>query len=171
MNRLELAHAIGQTAKISGSFTLRSGAVSDSYFDKYRFESDPKLLALIAEALAPLVPSQTDYLAGLELGGVPVATMLSNVTGIPAVFVRKQAKTHGTCQLAEGADIKGQRLTIVEDVITSGGAVSDAVFALRERGATVEQVICIIDRESGGKENLEALGLTVQSLYRRSELE
>ncbi|MFC6592495.1 orotate phosphoribosyltransferase [Deinococcus lacus] len=171
MNRTELARVIGQRTRLSGSFTLRSGVVSDSYFDKYRFESDPKLLSAVAEALAPLVPARTDYLAGLELGGVPVATMLSNVTGIPAVFVRKEAKTYGTCQLVEGADIEGKRLTIVEDVISSGGAVKDAVNALRERSAIVEHVVCVIDRETGGIEKLEELNLAVKALYRHSEID
>ena len=65
------------------------------------------LLRTIAEALVPLVPAGTEALAGLELGGVPIATMLSQLTGIPALFVRKEAKTYGTCQLAEGGDIDG----------------------------------------------------------------
>ncbi|WP_135229339.1 orotate phosphoribosyltransferase [Deinococcus fonticola] len=170
MNRSELAHAIRDAALLSGSFTLRSGVVSDSYFDKYRFESDPRILRAVAESLAPHVPADTEYLAGLEMGGIPVVTMLSAVTGLPAVFVRKEAKAYGTCQLAEGADIAGKRLTIVEDVVTSGGAVIAAVHALRERGAVVEHVLCVIDREQGGKAALEALNLQVTALYSKTDL-
>ncbi|RJF71126.1 orotate phosphoribosyltransferase [Deinococcus cavernae] len=170
MNRSELAHAIRDAALLSGSFTLRSGLVSDSYFDKYRFESDPRILRAVAESLAPHVPADTEYLAGLEMGGIPVVTMLSAVTGLPAVFVRKEAKAYGTCQLAEGADIAGKRLTIVEDVVTSGGAVIAAVHALRERGAVVEHVLCVIDREQGGKAALEALNLQVTALYLKTDL-
>lgn len=170
MNRSELAHAIRDAALLSGSFTLRSGVVSDSYFDKYRFESDPRILRAVAESLAPHVPADTEYLAGLEMGGIPVVTMLSAVTGLPAVFVRKEAKAYGTCQLAEGADIAGKRLTIVEDVVTSGGAVIAAVHALRERGAVVEHVLCVIDREQGGKAALEALNLQVKALYSKTDL-
>ena len=96
---------------------------SDEYFDKYRFESDPTLLASIAAALVPLVPAGVDVLAGLELGGVPLAVALSQVSGLPAFFVRKEAKTYGTCQLAEGGELAGRRLLVVEDVVTSGGQV------------------------------------------------
>src|SRR3954452_7885887 len=102
MDRKVLARRIHAAAHLTGTFTLRSGAVSNEYFDKYRFEADPELLRAIAEATASLVPSGIDALAGLELGGVPLATMLSQVTGLPSLFVRKQAKTYGTCQLAEG---------------------------------------------------------------------
>ena len=108
---------------LAGTFTLRSGAVSNEYFDKYRFESDPALLRRIGEAMAPLVPVGTEVLAGLELGGVPLATILAQVTGLPACFVRKEAKSYGTCQLAEGLDLAGRQVTVVEDVVTSGGQV------------------------------------------------
>lgn len=170
MDRTELAHAIYDCAHLTGTFTLRSGAVSNEYFDKYRFESDPALLRAIAEALAPLVPDGTQALGGLELGGVPLAVMLSQVTGLPAVFVRKEAKTYGTCQLAEGGELDGRRLTVVEDVVTSGGQVVASCGDLRERGATVEHALCVIDRESGGPAALTAIGVALHPLYRMSEL-
>ena len=170
MNREELARRIYDASHLTGTFTLRSGAVSTEYFDKYRFEADPVLLAAIAEAMAPLIPHPTDALAGLELGGVPLATMISQVTGMPALFVRKEAKTYGTCQLAEGGAVEGQRLCIVEDVVTSGGAILDAARELRQRGATLGPVICVIDRESGGLEKLAVEGLTLQPLFTMSEL-
>jgi orotate phosphoribosyltransferase len=169
-DRSELARRIHSAAHLTGTFTLRSGAVSHEYFDKYRFESDPALLRAIAEACAPLVPAGIDALAGLELGGVPLATILSHVTGLPAVFVRKQAKTYGTCRLAEGGEIAGRRLCIVEDVVTSGGAVLDAAVELRERGAELGPVLCVIDREAGGVEKLAIEGLTLHALYTMSEL-
>src|SRR6478672_1320433 len=137
MDRIELARSIYRVSHLTGEFTLRSGVVSHEYFDKYRFESDPPLLADIAAACGPLVPAGISALAGLELGGVPLATMISQVTRLPAVFVRKEAKTYGTCRLAEGADIDGERLCIVEDVVTSGGAVLDAAVELRARGAVL----------------------------------
>ena len=133
---------------------MRSGVTSTEYFDKYRFEADPVLLRDLAVAMAPLVPAGVDALAGLELGGVPLATMLSQVTGLPARFVRKAAKTYGTCQLAEGGELEGARLCIVEDVVTSGGAVLDAASRASARGATLGTVVCVIDRESGGSEKL-----------------
>lgn len=170
MTREGLAHAIYERAHLTGTFTLRSGAVSNEYFDKYRFEADPPLLLEIARGLAALVPDGTDTLAGLELGGVPLATMLSQVTGLPALFVRKEAKTYGTCQLAEGGEIDGRRLTIVEDVVTSGGQVVASCGDLRERGGIVETALCVIDRESGGAEALSAIGVELRPLFRMSEL-
>ena len=96
--------------------------------------------------------------------------MISQVTGLPAVFVRKEAKTYGTCQLAEGAEIDGRRLCIVEDVVTSGGAILDAASELRARGAMLGPVICVIDRESGGREKLAVDDLELLALYTMSEL-
>ncbi len=170
VDRTDLARRIYDAAHLTGTFTLRSGVVSHEYFDKYRFESDPQLLAEIAEASAVLVPAAVDALAGLELGGVPLATMISQVTRLPAVFVRKEAKTYGTCQLAEGAEIAGRHLCIVEDVVTSGGAILDAASELRARGAVLGPVICVIDRESGGREKLAAADLGLFPLYTMSEL-
>ncbi len=170
VDHTDLARRIYDVAHLTGTFTLRSGVVSNEYFDKYRFESDPALLADIARASEALVPPAIDALAGLELGGVPLATMISQVTGLPAVFVRKEAKTYGTCQLAEGAEIEGRRLCIVEDVVTSGGAILDAASELRARGAILGPVICVIDRESGGREKLAVEGLELSALYTMSEL-
>jgi orotate phosphoribosyltransferase len=129
------------------------------------------LLRDIASALVPLVPDGTEALAGLELGGVPIATVLSQLTGIPAVFVRKEAKTYGTCQLAEGDVIEGKRLTVVEDVVTSGGQVVTSCGDLRERGAIVEHAVCVIDREAGGGQNLAEADVELRALYMMSELE
>lgn len=167
----DLARDIFNRSHLIGEFTLRSGVVAHEYFDKYLFESDPVLLRRIAEALAPLVPAHgVDALAGLETGGIPIAVMLSQVTGIPALFVRKEAKTYGTCRLAEGGEVEGQRLFIVEDVVTSGGAVLDAVNELRGRGAIVEKGVCVIDRESGGMKNLADTGIELQALFTMTQL-
>lgn len=168
--RTALAKDIFDVAHLTGEFLLRSGATSTEYFDKYRFESDPRILLATAEALAPLVPPGTDLLAGLELGGVPIATMLSQVTGIPALFVRKQAKAYGTLRFAEGGDAAGKTLTIVEDVITSGGQVVASAGDLRGEGATVSTVVCVIDREAGGAKALADAGLEMRALFTASEL-
>ena len=167
---MSLAARVHARSHLTGRFVLRSGAVSDHYFDKYRFESDPALLREIAEALAGLVPDGTEALAGLELGGVPLATMLSQVTGLPALFVRKQAKDYGTRQLAEGGPVQGRRLAVVEDVVTSGGQVVQSCAGLRELGAHVLGVVCVIDRQAGGADNLAAAGLPLRALFTADDL-
>ena len=112
------------------------------------------LLRAVVERLVPLVPAEVDALTGLELGGIPIVTMLSRLTGLPAVFVRKKAKDYGTCRLAEGGEVVGRRLVIVEDVVSAGGAIIDATRELRQRGAVIGIVLCVIDRESVGSSNL-----------------
>ncbi len=169
-DRTALAARVHAAAHLTGSFRLRSGQVSSEYFDKYRFEADPRLLADLADALAALVPAEADALAGLELGGVPLATALSARTGLPARFVRKEAKPYGTEHLAEGGPIEGLRLAVVEDVITSGGQVRASCADLRERGAHVEAVLCVVDREAGGDEALSDDGLALRALFTASEL-
>lgn len=165
-----LARRVYEASHLSGEFVLRSGKTSTAYFDKYRFEADPLLLGAIGEALAPLVPSDVDALAGLELGGIPLVTILSQLTGLPALFVRKKAKEYGTCRLAEGGVIAGRRLAIVEDVVSTGGAIIDAARALRTEGADIVSVLCVIDRESGGPEALMSEGLELQAAFTLSEL-
>jgi orotate phosphoribosyltransferase len=169
-DRDALARRIYDVAHLTGTFTLRSGVVSNEYFDKYRFEADPALLADIAIALAPLVPEGVDALAGLELGGVPLATALSLATGLPALFVRKEAKTYGTCQLAEGGPVEGQRLAVIEDVVTSGGQVIASCADLRALGADIVAVLCVIDREAGGAEKLAAEALDLRPLFKMTDL-
>src|SRR6187402_1432756 len=171
MNRSELASSIVRVAHLTGQFRLRSGVTASEYFDKYRFESEPGLLRAVARHLVPLVPADTEVLAGLELGGVPIATALSLETGLPAVFVRKEAKRYGTCRLAEGAEIDRRRLLVVEDVITSGGQVVESTQALRALGATISSVICVIDRQSGGSEALSHIDLRLSALFTKEQLE
>jgi orotate phosphoribosyltransferase len=166
-----LAHDVDACCRLSGQFTLRSGQVSSEYFDKYLFESDPGLLARVADRMVELVPAGTELLGGLELGGVPIATVVSARTGLPALFVRKKAKEYGTCKLAEGPDVAGRRVTLVEDVITTGGAVRDATRALREAGAVVETVVCAIDRSPAGENPLADVGLEVRAVLTKEQLD
>lgn len=170
MERKELAARIYNISHLTGSFTLRSGQVSSEYFDKYLFESEPVLLADIASEMAKLIPEGTEILAGLEMGGIPIATALSLKTGIPAVFVRKTAKEYGTCKLAEGMDIERKKLCVIEDVITTGGQVVLSTNDLRGFGAIVDNVLCVIERDAKGRENLEKTGLTLHSLFTMEEL-
>lgn len=167
----ELAATIDQVAHLTGSFVLRSGVTATEYFDKYRFEARPDLLARIASEMARLVPPDTEVLAGLELGGVPVATAMSLYTGLPVAFVRKRAKPYGTRRLAEGADVDGKRVVVIEDVVTSGGQIVLSSHELRREGALVTTALCVVDREAGGTEALLETGVTLRRLFTRSDLE
>lgn len=167
----DLAGRLYRSAHLSGQFRLRSGATSTEYFDKYLFEADPALLRRLAQAMVPLVPPGTELLAGLELGGVPLATMLSQLTGLPTRFVRKQAKDYGTCRLAEGGEVAGRRVLVVEDVVTSGGQVVISTGQLRAAGAVVTDAPCVIDRQSGGSDALAGVGVVLCPLFTKAELE
>lgn len=149
---------------------LRSGQTSNEYFDKYLFESQPALLLRVAQAMVPLLPTDTQLLGGLELGGIPIATMVSSLTGLPAIFVRKQAKTYGTRRLAEGADVTGKRITLIEDVITTGGAVRDATLALRAQDAHVTVVVCAIDRSDTVGGQLADVHVDTRAVLMREQL-
>lgn len=169
--QVTLAARVFAASHLTGTFVLRSGRRADHYFDKYRFESDPALLADIVEALVPKVPPGTDGLAGLELGGVPLATMLSSVIRIPAYFVRKEPKKYGTERVCEGGEVSGKRLLIVEDVVTTGGQVVLSAQDLRTEGAVVEDAVCVIDREGGGANFVATEGIRLNPLFTMRELE
>lgn len=165
-----LAADIDATCRLRGEFTLRSGQVSDTYFDKYLFEAQPALLERVAAQMVELLPEGTELLGGLEMGGIPIATMVSAKTGIPCIFIRKKAKEYGTAKLAEGPEFAGKRVTLIEDVITSGGAVRDAVNALRPAGAIVDTVVCAIDRSPEGNP-LADVELEVRPVLTRADLD
>jgi orotate phosphoribosyltransferase len=170
MNRAELSAALFRIAHLTGTFVLRSGATSNEYFDKYLFESHPQVLRAIAEHLAPLIPHGIEVLAGLEMGGIPIATALSLHTGLPCAFVRKKPKDYGTRKFAEGCDVAGKRVLIIEDVVTSGGQVIESAKDLRGVGAVIAPVLCVIDREAGGREKLLEQRLHLTALFSMSEL-
>lgn len=167
---MSLIKRVKAISEIRGKFVLRSGAVSDRYFDKYRFESDPVVLSDITKAMVTLIPKGIEVLCGLEMGGIPVATMLSHHSSLPAAFIRKEPKAYGTCKYAEGAELSEKRIVLVEDVVSSGGAIIDAARMLRDDGISVDIALCVIDRESGGKENLAKSGIQLISLITASEL-
>ncbi|MEU4399562.1 orotate phosphoribosyltransferase [Micromonospora orduensis] len=165
-----LARRLYETCHLTGSFRLRSGQTSDEYFDKYLFEAQPGLLREVAEAMVALLP-ECDVLAGMEMGGVPVATVMSQLTGLPTVFVRKQAKEYGTGKAAEGGSVNGRRVVVIEDVVTTGGALLASCRQLRANGAKVDTVVCAIDREQGGRKNLAVEGLRLHAALTRRDLE
>jgi orotate phosphoribosyltransferase len=170
-SRDELAAALAEHAYLEGDFVLRSGRRSRYYLDKYRFETRPDLLGplgrLLAEAVAQDDP---DRLAGPELGAVALAAAASLESGLPFLLVRKQAKEYGTANRLEGVWDRGERVCLIEDVVTSGGAALEAVEALREAGLTCETAVCVVDREEGGGAELAAHGVSLRPLFVASEL-
>jgi orotate phosphoribosyltransferase len=165
-----LGRRVYDACHLTGSFRLRSGQVSGEYFDKYLFESNPALLLDVAEEMVELLPA-CDLLAGMELGGIPIATVMSQLTGTPTIFMRKQAKEYGTCKVAEGVPVAGLRVVLIEDVVTTGGALLDACPLLRAEGATVDTVVCAIDRQQGGAERLREAALELRPALTREVLE
>lgn len=171
MDKTELAKQIKAASFLTGEFRLRSGKISSFYWDKYRFESDPRLLSSITDEMQKLLPKSFDKLAGLELGGIPLATCLSLKTDKPLLCVRKTAKTYGTCNLVEGGFKAGETVVVVEDVITVAGQVCQSVQQMRELGLIVKDVVCVIDRQQGGRENLREIGCSLASVFTLEELE
>ena len=170
MELSELGRQIYASAHLTGEFVLRSGQVAGEYFDKYRFEADPVLLDAVAEAMVPLVPEGTEVLAGLEMGGIPVVTALGRHTGLPCAFVRKEAKAYGTRRLAEGAETAGKRVTIVEDVVTTGGQIVLSTRDLRALGAEITDALCVINRNPTTPAPLTEAGLTLHALLTSDDL-
>jgi len=167
----ELARRVRDCCLLTGRFVLRSGRTADNYFDKYQFEADPALLGELAAAMVPLIPQGTEVLAGLEMGGIAVVTALGLRSGLPCAFVRKKAKSYGTARLAEGADVAGRRVLVVEDVVTSGGQIAISTRELRELGAEIGDALCVIDRQEGGAAALAGDGIRLHALLTRADLE
>ena len=168
-----LARRLREHALLEGDFVLRSGRRSSHYFDKYRFATRPDLLAPLGRRLADAVAQyepEAVRLAAPELGAVALAASASLESGLPFVIVRKQAKDYGTAQRLEGAFEPGERVCVIEDVVTSGGAVLEAVGALREAGLECGVAVCVVDREEGGSDALARHAVRLRGLFRASDL-
>jgi orotate phosphoribosyltransferase len=166
----ELKVALRDAAYLEGDFVLRSGRRSRYYLDKYRFETRPDILAALGERIAEAADSEAVRLAGPELGAVALAAAASLSSGLPFLIVRKAAKDYGTSNRLEGVYEEGEIVCLVEDVVTSGGALLEAVEALREGGLVVRSAVCVVDREEGGAEALEEGGVRLRPIFRASEL-
>ena len=162
-----------------GEFELAHGGTSDYYVDKYRFETDPACLELIADAFAERLAAlegrgsdgaEDQKLAGVALGGVPLAAATSVTAGVPYVIARKQRKGYGTGNLIEGRLEAGESVIVLEDIVTTGSSLIDAIEALRDAGATVDRALVVVDREEGGRENVEDAGVEMEALVTASEL-
>jgi orotate phosphoribosyltransferase len=173
VNDDELARALVEYAYLEGDFLLRSGKRSRYYLDKYRFETRPDLLGPLGERIAATVrehaPDAT-RLAGPELGAVALAAAASLASGLPFVIVRKEAKEYGTAKRIEGPYEEGECVCLIEDVVTSGGALLDSVEALRAVGVVVHTAVCVVDREEGGADALARQAVRLRPLFRAGEL-
>jgi orotate phosphoribosyltransferase len=152
-------------AVLRGQFVLRSGKTSSYYVDKYRFQVRPELLRRVAASLAELIQAQTQVLAGVELGAVPLVTAVSLHTGLPFVIVRKEAKEHGTANLIEGVLEPGSLVTIVEDVFTTGGQALASAEKVERSGGTVIRIAVVLDRGEGGLAAVRAAGYDAEALF------
>lgn len=168
-SRAELIDEMKRIALLQGEFTLRSGKTSSWYFDKYRFEGNPRIMRSVAHHMARLVPSEVHRIAGIELGGIPLATALSLETDIPAIFVRKGAKDYGTEKQIEGIHEPGDNFLVVEDVVTTGGQAVVLIKQLREQGLNIIGCLSVLDREEGSREAFDGEGIPFWSLFCRDD--
>jgi orotate phosphoribosyltransferase len=173
VNDADLKAALVEHAYLEGDFVLRSGRRSRYYLDKYRFETQPELLRELGERIASAVKElepDAIRLACPVLGAVVLAASASMASGLPFVIVRDAAKEYGTANRIEGAFEQGERVCLIEDVVTSGGALTETVEALREAGLECRTAVCVVDREEGGVDALARLGVRLEPLFRASEL-
>ncbi len=169
----ELRLALREHAYLEGDFLLRSGKRSRYYLDKYRFETRPDVLAELGERIAAAAGEyepDAKLLAGPELGAVALAAAGSLASGIPFLIVRKAAKDYGTSKRVEGVYEEGDQVCLVEDVVTSGGALLESVDALRDAGLVVRTAVCVVDREEGGADALARAAVRLRPLFRASEV-
>jgi len=165
-----LAGRIAAVALLRGTFTLRSGRTSNYYLDKYRFETQPDVLVELGKLFAAKISPSVTRLAGPELGAVALAAAASMASGKPFVIVRNQKKDYGTSRLIEGVLEKGDRVIIIEDILTTGGQVLEAAKVLQDAGAVIDKIIAVIDRQEGAREKIEAAGFKMESLFTSADL-
>jgi orotate phosphoribosyltransferase len=169
----EVGRLLVMRALLEGDFVLRSGKRSTYYLDKYRFETDPELLRALGERLAVAAREaepEVARLAGPALGAVALAASASMASGLPFIIVRGETKGYGTGNRIEGPYEAGDVVCLVEDVVTSGGALAEAVAALRDAGLVVRAAVCVVDRQEGGSDALARSGVRLRSLYRAGDL-
>ncbi len=169
--RETLARDLVTASYLKGDFVLRSGKRSNRYFDKFLFETDPELLRRLGKQLATLVPLTTQRLAAPELGAVLLGGAVSMETGLPLVLVRKEPKGYGTSKQIEGRMERGDRITVIEDVVTTGGDSLRSAQVLRDAGADVIHLVVVLDRGEGGEDNIRSAGIPYSPLFRITDLE
>lgn len=150
----------------AGPYRLPDGRTLASYFDPYHLAGDPALLADTAAALADLLPTGTQAVAGPALAAVPLVTAVSLHTGLPAAYLRPAPKPHGTGRHIEGTDLDGWRTVLLDDTARSGTNLLNSARLLRTAGAHVDTAVCVLDRAAGAAELLGAHGLALHALIR-----
>jgi orotate phosphoribosyltransferase len=169
----DLGALLVERALLEGDFVLRSGRRSSWYLDKYRFETEPELLRALGERLAAAVREHEPdavRLAAPALGAVALAASTAMASGLPFIIVRGETKEYGTAKRIEGPFEQGDLVCLLEDVVTSGGALGEAVSALRAEGVVVRNAVCVVDREEGGSDALARMGVRLRALFRASDL-
>jgi orotate phosphoribosyltransferase len=169
----ELGALLVERALLEGDFVLRSGRRSSWYLDKYRFETEPRILRALGERLAEAAREhepEAVRLAGPALGAVALAASAAMASGLPFIIVRGETKEYGTARRIEGPFEQGELVCVLEDVVTSGGALAEAVSALRDEGLVVRNAVCVVDREEGGSDALARLGVRLRALFHAEEL-
>ena len=167
----ELSRQLVKASYLKGDFVLRSGKRSNRYFDKFLFETDPTLLRNLGQHLARLVPKETQRLAAPELGAVLLGGAVSMEAGLPLVLVRKEPKRYGTSKQIEGRFEPGDKVTVIEDVVTTGGDSLRSAQVLRDAGVEVIHLVVVLDRGEGGEDNIQAAGIPYSPLFRIADLE
>lgn len=178
MRRTDLLQLLATRSAKRGHFTLASGRQSSLYIDARLTTMSPEGLALIGPAVLQALDAAgwvVDAVGGLTLGADPIAYAASyaSATGarpVRAFTVRKEAKAHGTGRLIEGPFQSGDRVAVIEDVITTGGSALKAIDAVRGAGGQVVGVLALVDRDEGGREALERAGVNVVSLARAADI-
>lgn len=170
LSKSQLAARIAEVALLRGEFTLRSGRKSNYYLDKYRFETQGDILRALGDLFAAHVTPEVDRIAGAELGAVPLAAATSMACGKPCVYVRNQKKDYGTAKQVEGVLNPGEKVLIVEDVLTTGGQVLEAAKTLESLGVTIVKIVATIDREEGARAAIEGTGYAFDALFTTTDL-
>ncbi len=170
MTDLELIQRIREAALLYGDFTLRSGRHSKYYLDKYLFETQPDILEALGQRFARHVTPDVRRVAGAELGAIPLVTVTALATGKPSVLIRNKKKDYGTAKQIEGKLEKGDKVLIVEDIVTTGGQTLEAARSIQELGGEVVKIVAVIDRQEGGRQNIEGAGFRFASLITKTDL-
>jgi len=154
-----------------GHFTLKSGQISPYYLDLRTIISSPSLLTSVAGAYASVLePLSFDRIAAIPLAALPIATAVSLLLGVPLVYPRMTVKEHGTGNSIEGSFRPTDRIVLLDDVISSAKSKLEAITVLEREGLRITDLVVLVDRESGGREELESRGLRLHAYARISEM-